>query len=160
MLAFRQKARWHRLLWSTLPRNIREAIIFGLGDNDELLPEAARAFLRHAYNCFYHDFANVELKDAAFHWQLTFNASVISFRNAVLRYARRITLLFNTRLHTNLQGVVPLEARERYPALINISIEGEFALKNPFKTAIADAQKAADDHLATHVQRQQNARRR
>ena len=102
----------------------------------------------------------MELKDAAFHWQLTFNASVISFRNAVLRYARRITLLFSTRLHTNLQGVVPLEARERYPALIDISIEGEFALSDPLKAAIAAAQKAADDHLATNVQQHQNARRR
>ena len=91
----------------TRPSNIREAIIFGIDDRRELLHEAARAFLRHAYNCFYHDFANVDLKDATFHWQFTFNAAIKSFRDAVLRCARRIQLLCNTRLHTNLQGVVP-----------------------------------------------------
>ena len=141
------------------PSNIREAIIFGIDDTRALLPEATRAFLRHAYNHFYHDFANVDLKEAAFHWQLTYNNAVKSFRDAVLRYAKRIQLLYNTRLHTNLQGVVPEDARKRYPKLISISIEGDFALTNPFQTTIDAAQKAADDHLTGHHRQQAFARR-
>ena len=44
--------------------------------------------------------------------------------------------------------------------LIGIGIEGEYALSNPFKTAIDEAQKAADDRLARETQQRQNARRR
>ena len=115
--------------------------------------------MRHAFNHFYHDFANVDLKDAAFHWRFTFDAAIKSFRNAVLRYARCIQLLFNTRLYTNLQGVVPEEARKRYPKLISISIEGDFALTDPFKAAIEAAWKAADDHAAGFTRPQHIPRR-
>ena len=48
--------------------NTRNSIIFGVASNHkDLLPEPVRAFLRHAYNCFYHDFSNVDVKDAEFH---------------------------------------------------------------------------------------------
>ena len=36
------------------------AIIFNQEKEDKMLPEAACAFIRHAFNIFYHDFANVE----------------------------------------------------------------------------------------------------
>ena len=67
-------------LFRPRPLNIGTAIIFGMATRDSLLPEAARAFLRHAYNQFYHDFANVDIKDAAFHWPLTFRDALHSFR--------------------------------------------------------------------------------
>ena len=44
------------------------AVIFNQDKETNMLPEAARAFIRHAFNIFYHDFANVE-KGHIFVWQ-------------------------------------------------------------------------------------------
>ena len=99
----------------------------GMASRTELLPEEARALLRHAYNHFYHDFANVDLKNKAFHWELTYANALQSFRNAVYRYGMHFKILFNTRMHSTLQGAAPQEARDKYPNLIDIELEGEFA---------------------------------
>ena len=129
------------------PPDIGTAIIFGMATRDSLLPEAACAFLRHAYNQFYHDFANVDIKDAAFHWPLTFRDALHSFRNAVLLYAMKIKVLFNTRYYSTLEGIVPREARERFPSLVDIDIEGNFVLTTPFQQAIDDATTDAETHI-------------
>ena len=50
------------MLQSPIPGDTHEAIIFGTKSRTELLPEDTRAFLRHVYNHYYHDFANVEIK--------------------------------------------------------------------------------------------------
>ena len=105
------------------------AIIFCIGSPTTLLPEAARAFLRHAYNQFYHDFANVDLKQIPFHYEVTYASALRSFRNAVYRYGMNFRKLFNTRKHSTLQGVAPEETRDKYPKLITIGIEGDCALK-------------------------------
>ena len=91
------------------------AIIFCIGSPTTLLPEAARAFLRHAYNQFYHDFANVDLKQIPFHYEVTYASALRSFRNAVYRYGMNFRKLFNTRKHSTLQGVAPEETRDKYP---------------------------------------------
>ena len=61
------------------PNNCYEAIIFGLSNPNTLLPETSRAFLRHVYGCFYHDFSNIDVKGATFHWQLTLRSAAHSF---------------------------------------------------------------------------------
>ena len=40
--------------------SIERAIIFNQANPRDMLPAAACAFIRHAFNCFYHDFANVD----------------------------------------------------------------------------------------------------
>ena len=57
------------------------------------MPESARAFLRHAFNQFYHDFANVDVKGGQFFWEVTYREALLSFRNATLRYAVRLKRL-------------------------------------------------------------------
>ena len=95
------------ILGTPRPKNMRDAILFGMASLNVLLPEEARAFLRHAYNCFYHDFANVDLKDLQFIWQITFAHATRSFQDAVLRYGMKLRILFNTRMCSTLQGVAP-----------------------------------------------------
>ena len=127
---------------------------------NKLLPEAARAFLRHAYNCFYHDFANVDLKDLKFIWQITFAHATRSFQDAVLRYGMRLRILFNTRMCSTLQGVAPPEARKRYPKLIDIGPEGDFSLTNTFRQAVELAQQNADAEMQQRRQLAHNNQRR
>ena len=43
-----------------MTRRVERAIIFNQEKEDKMLPEATCAFIRHAFNIFYHDFANVE----------------------------------------------------------------------------------------------------
>ena len=42
-----------------------------MNNPNTLLPESSRAFLRHVYGCFYHDFSNVDVKGTQFHRQIT-----------------------------------------------------------------------------------------
>ena len=103
---------------------------------------AALAFLRHAYECFYHDFANVDLQGSAFYWQLTFSRALKSFRNAVLRYGMQHRIIFSTRYLTNLVDTAPQEARERFAPVIDIGTGGDFALQPALVDAVADAERA------------------
>ena len=48
-------------LGADTPNKLTDAIIFNMASPEKLLPEACCAFLRHAYNQFYHDFSNVDL---------------------------------------------------------------------------------------------------
>ena len=64
--------------------NPERAIILGLWTRQDLGPEIARAFLRHAFGCFYDDFSNVDLNDKVFLWQVTFHTALLSFRSAAL----------------------------------------------------------------------------
>ena len=127
--------------------NIGTAIIFGLATQTTLLPEDSRAFLRHAFNQFYHDFANVDMKGTAFHWPCTFRDALLSYRDAVYRYGKRTQILFNTRYYSTLEGVVPLSARTRFPSLIDIGTEGDFSLTAAFQKAIDTAVAEADTYL-------------
>ena len=50
--------------------HVARAVILGLWTRQDLGPEIARAFLRHAFGCFYNDFSNVDLNEKVFLWQV------------------------------------------------------------------------------------------
>ena len=129
------------------PANIRNAVIFGIDGPTTLLPEEARAFLRHAYNRFYHDFANVDVKLVPFHPVVTYAHALRSFRDAVYRYGMQLRVLYNTRRYSTLEGTAPEEARKRYPRLITIGAEGGFALSDALSNTVDQALKRATDAL-------------
>ena len=91
----------HDVLEADKPADPLHACIFGMWNAKRLGPQSSRAFLRHAYNVFYHDFANVDIKASRFVWQVTFREAVLSFRSAVLRYAVGLRQLHATRRFTN-----------------------------------------------------------
>ena len=101
------------VLGAPTPTHTHEAIIFGMAGGTKLLPEDARAFLRHVYNHYYHDFANVEIKDIAFHPITTFDRAIRSFRDAGYRYGMKMKIMYASRKYTTLKGTAPKEARER-----------------------------------------------
>ena len=136
-----------------------KAIIFGQWTQTELGPEDARAFLRHAYGEFYHDFSNVDLKDHTFVWQYTYRNALLAFRDAALRYAHRIKVLHATRIYSTLPETTPLEARERYPNIMTINADGSSKLTSAFQKAIDDA-KAEADRVAAAGSSQQRPRLR
>ena len=121
-----------------------KAIAFGQWTQTELGPEDARAFLRHAYGQFYHDFSNVDLKDHTFDWRYTYRDALLTFRDAALRYAHRIKVLHATRTYSTLPETTPQEARERYPNVITINADGSSKLTSAFQKAIDDARTEAD----------------
>ena len=123
---------------------VTKAIIFGQWTQTELGPEDSRAFLRHAYGQFYHDFSNVDLKDHTFVWQYTYRNALLSFRDAAFRYAHRIKVLHATRTYSTLPETTPLEARERYPNIMTINADGSSKLTSAFQKAIDDAKAEAD----------------
>ena len=65
-----------------------------------LVPTAACAFIRHAFNHFYRDFAMVDTHDKASVWQYTLNRAMQGFRNAVLAYGESIKSFLANRTHT------------------------------------------------------------
>jgi|EP00966_Prymnesium_polylepis_P333896 hypothetical protein len=133
------------------PTKLPEAIIFTLVDKEELLPEDSRAFLRHAYNQFFHDFSNVDLKDTNFYWHLTFSSALKSFRLAALRYGMKDRILYSTRRYTNLVQEAPEEARKRFPSVVEVSNDGAFSLNPTFAAAVNAAEKEADDWMGANT---------
>ena len=81
--------------------------------------EPIRAFLRHAFGCFYDAFSQIDLANKPFIPTLVFHETLLSFRSAVLRYAYTIRLLYIKRRFTSKKlKTPPEEARKRFAALL------------------------------------------
>ena len=146
---------------------IERAIIFNPDKKKNMLPEAACAFIRHVFNIFYHDFANVE-KGHIFVWQKVYYRALTSFRRAAMRYAGKIRLQHTHRIYTDLTAEGSEESRKKFEQIIEIDTTGVSGLMPDFKDAITAALtslKAVSDadmrSLATAQNNQQyhNARR-
>ena len=103
-----------------------------------MLPEAACALIRHAFNIFYHDFANVD-KGHTFIWQKVYYRALKSFRRAAMRYAGKIRLQHTHRIYTDLTAEVSEESRKRFEQIIEIDTTGVSGLMPDFKDAITTA---------------------
>ena len=103
-----------------------------------MLPEATCAFIRHAFNIFYHDFANVE-KGHIFIWQKVYYRALTSLRRAAMRYAGKIRLQHTHRIYTDLTAEVSEESRNKFEQIIEIDTTGVSGLMPDFKDAITAA---------------------
>ena len=130
-----------------IPRDLKLAIAFGQwkppSDPDPLGPEEARAFLRHAFNHFYHDFANVDLKNSLFMWQGAYLATLHSFREAARRRGQSFKILFASRLHTTLPNTPPHEELHAFPTVLSCQVGGSFEI-NP--AIDAEIERAKSQH--------------
>ena len=128
---------------------ITKMVIFNLGRDNQLLPEAARAFIRHAFGVFYRDFTLVETGHHKFVPVYTYRDAVISFRTAVLDYGQTIQDFRTKRQYTVQKKRVPLEALEKYPQLISFDERHyTFQLTAEFTNAIKTAEANAEAHKA------------
>ena len=122
-----------------MTRRVERAIIFNQENEDKMLPEAACALtIRHAFNIFYHDFANVD-KGHTFIWQKVYYRALKSFRRAAMRYAAKIRLQHTHRIYTDLTAEVSEESRKRFEQIIEIDTTGVSGLMPDFKDAITAA---------------------
>ena len=80
----------------------------------------------------------------AFVWQRTFHHALRAFRDAVLRRGHQMRLLYVYRVNTKLTEQVPEEARVKYGILASVDEHGKTTLTRAFRTAIDNAEKAAD----------------
>ena len=103
------------------------------------------AFIRHAVNCFYRDFAMVDTHDKKFTWQLTFADAMHSFRSAVFTWAQTIRIFTAARRFSGKKKKqVPLDTLQRFDKLVTFSGGGlTFTLTPQFLQAIANANAAA-----------------
>ena len=92
---------------------LERAIISNQDQKKDMLPEAACAFIRHAFNAFYHDFANVE-KGHILIWQKVYYRALTSFRRAATRYAGKIRIQHTHRIYTDLTAEVSEESRKKF----------------------------------------------
>ena len=148
------ECRHARPLWSACAKFIRDVlgepthfdlrllIIFNLANRDEVVSVQARAFLRHVFQAYYRDLTNVDLHKSIFRWQLTFNAGMRSFRDAVLRWGHSHVLLYTSRQYTNLTPAATENDRQRFGNLIEVS-----GLSTEFQTAIDSAASDAANRL-------------
>ena len=114
-------------------------------DLDELMSESGLAFMRHALSKYYRDVTLIHTKKLRIHWTRTFRDALLSYRDAVMRYAYAMRRMYANRLYTNLVEVVPEKDRDRFPRLIEISQTGTFTLNRAFTAAIdAAAQNATN----------------
>ena len=127
-------------------QNVRRTdllIIFNLKSFTEpVISTEACAFIRHAFNTFYRDFALVDTHDAKFTWQTTFCHTMRNFRNAVLAYGESIKSFLANRAYTEQKKRVPEDALTRFKTLITFTGQGtSFALTAAFQAAIDAAEQ-------------------
>ena len=122
---------------------LERLIIFNTVRPQEMASVEACAFIRHAVNCFYRDFAMVDTHDRAFMWERTFANTMHNFRSAVLAWAQSIRVFTTLRQHTNRKKRVAEDTLKKFTTLVTFSDEGyTFALTPAFKQAIARAEAA------------------
>jgi hypothetical protein len=109
-----------------------------------LVSVEACAFIRHAVNCFYRDFAMVDTHDKSFIWQHTFADAMHSYRSAVFAWAQSVRVFTTLRMYTPQKKQVSRDTLERFSKLVSFSGRGlTFTLTPAFKSAIAQAEAAA-----------------
>ena len=111
----------------------------------EMISTEACAFIRHAVNCFYRDFAMVDTHDKKFTWQLTFADAMHSFRSAVFAWAQTIRVFTAVRRYSgSKKKQVPRDTLRRFEKLVTFSDTGTtFTLTPQFQQAITHANAAA-----------------
>ena len=122
------------------------AVVFGTVGPDELMSESGLAFMRHALSKYYRDATLIHTKKFRIHWTRTLRDALLSYRDAVMRYAYAMRRMYANRLYTNLVEVVPEKDRDRFPRLIEISQTGTFKLTQAFSTAVDKAVKTVDQY--------------
>ena len=80
-----------------------------------------------------------------------FKKTLHSFRDATLRYAKKIQLQFNNRVRTTQQELVPQEALDKYQQLITIERDGKGTITHIFQQAIDAADNAASNRAQAHM---------
>ena len=109
----------------------------------KLISTEARAFVRHAFNAFYRDFAMVDTHNKNFNWKVTFNHAMTTFHRAVLRWATSIRIFHTWRQHTSRKKNVAQATLHQFPTLITFNDKYTFTLTADFRAAISDATTAA-----------------
>ena len=121
------------------------AIILGVNRSTmKLLSEPTRALLRHAFGIYYRDAVNVAKLGTTLLIESTFHGALQSFRNALLRYAYAVRLLYVHRMRTNLTEQVPETTRKKYAPLLTVNADGTSATSQAFTNALQAAAHAAD----------------
>ena len=132
---------------------ITKMIIFNLGRGNQLLPQAACAFIRHAFDVFYRDFTLIETADRNFCAEYAYRDTMISFRTAVLDYGQTIKDFRTTRKYTVQKSKVPQDVIHKFPQLIDFDPDNySFKLTAEFQAAITTAEAAAEAHRAAQIQ--------
>ena len=133
-------------------QHLDRLIIFNVVRPNVMASTEACAFIRHAVNCFYRDFAMVDTHDRYFMWERTFADAVHSFRNAVLAWAQSIRIFTTHRRYTSQKKQVSQNTLTQFSKLVTFSDEGyTFKLTPAFQHAITQADAAATAAEATRA---------
>ena len=109
----------------------------------KLISTEARAFIRHAFNAFYRDFAMVDTHKKPFNWKKTFKHAMTTYRQAILRWATSIRIFRAWRQNTSRTKHVPLETLRQFPTLVTFNNNYAFTLTANFRAAISYAESTA-----------------
>ena len=135
----------------TTPEQFLDRLIIFNTSRGAMISAEACAFIRHAVNCFYRDFAMVDTHDRAFTWERTFMDAMHSYRRAVLAWAQSIRVFTTVRRYTNQKKRVSEDTLRKFDKLVTFSDYGTtFMLTPGFKHEIVKAEKAAA-HKAQRV---------
>ena len=134
-------------------RQIPEAVLFNVVGT-KLLPQQARAFLRHALGQYYAEATHVKEDNVLFRWQRVYARTLARFRDAVVRWAKKIQLHFATRTYSTLTELVPREVLFYYSQLVKFEeADMSFTISQALDDAVKKAQEAAEAHDAQQAPR-------
>ena len=136
----------------TIRRHL-EAVLFNVVDTKPL-PQQARAFLRHALGQYYAEATHVKEDNVLFRWQRVYARTLARFRDAVVRWAKKIQLQFATRIYSTLTELVPREVLFYYPQLVKFEeADMSFTISQALDDAVKKAHEAAEARDAQQTPR-------
>ncbi len=129
--------------------NMERLLIFNV-IRDQPVSVESRAFIRHAVNHFYRDFAMVDTHAKIWTWEVTFNRAMQGYRDAVLTWAQELKVFSTNRMYTAQKKQVARDTLQQFETLIHFQDSGfTFRLTPAFLQAIKNAEDAAEAGSAT-----------
>ena len=130
--------------------NLERLVVFNV-IRDQLVSVESCAFIRHAVNHFYRDFAMVDTHAKAWKWEVTFNRAMKGYRDAVYAWAQEIKVFSTNRMYTaQKKKLVPRDTLQQFHTLVQFQDSGlTFRLTPAFLRAIQCAADAAEANTPT-----------
>jgi hypothetical protein len=122
-------------------RALTRLIVYNEKDG-ALAPPEVRAIIRHAYGAFYRTFTLVSTADTAFDTEATFERTLHTFHEAVLRHGVSIRRFHVSRRNSSLNMHLSEESRKQFGSLIDIQFPNyNFSITKPFTDAVIKAER-------------------
>ena len=132
-----------RLFGEQQHRDLNRAVVLGERSPGTLLLEPTRALLRHALGRLYEALTKKDTNNRAFRWQAVYYRTLLALRQAAMRKAHGMRIMYANRCYTPLTETVSQNDRNKLGTVILIGEDGGSAIQADYLQELNNAARAA-----------------